>query len=58
MSKLWLPTLTFPNTKEKMTTYFGDEKSIGIVTASHGISVSNSPLHNLRNEKIYSGQKW
>ena len=58
LSKLWLPTLTFPNTKNLLTVQFGDTESIGRVKTSKGIVVSNSPLYNLRNEKIYSGQKW
>ena len=57
-SKLWLPSLIFPNTKEKMTTSFTDNNSTGAIKIIEGFKGAKSPLHVVKNEIIFAGNQW
>ena len=56
-SQLWLPSLTFPNTKEKMTTSFDDNNSTGVIKIIEGYKGAKSPLHNVKNEIKFKGKE-
>lgn len=57
-STLWMPTLTFPNTKEKLSVSFGSENSSGIVAVVEGVTGERNSLNDLRSEQVYQGKNW
>ena len=55
---LWMPSLLFLNTKERITSFFGDNNSSAVIDVLKGSKGTKSPLESLKNERIHSGQEW
>ena len=53
--KLWLPSLMFPNHKEKMKAVFGSD-SIGEIILAENASFDLSPLTSLIKTRIFNGK--
>lgn len=56
--QLWLPTVAFPNTKEKLKATFNDNNSSAtVMLVKEGIRGVASPLNILTNERIFDGRQ-
>ena len=58
LTTLWLPVLSLPNTKEKLSISFNDETTLGYVTSLDISKGAKAPLHILRNDVTFKGADW
>ncbi len=58
MNALWMPTIFFVNTKNKLTASFGGGNATGIISLKSGAIGYKSEMHELRNEVRYRGKDW
>ena len=55
--KLWLPSLIFDNTNDKIEASFDDDKSNGIIDIKENARCQIAPLMELQNFKKYTGSQ-
>ena len=55
--KLWLPSLIFDNTNDKIEASFDDDKSNGIIDIEENARGQIAPLMELQNFKKYTGSQ-
>ena len=55
--KLWLPSLIFDNTNDKIEASFDDDKSNGIIDIEENARGQIAPLMELKNFKKYTGSQ-